>query len=250
MDAHPWKRHLFILNRLTGAEYTPYAPVNWAGVTHNGNKHPPIVGGDGQLYSFIGYEAGGNNGAHGWIAQWKIGSPSVKNIFGDRSAPADEPLTFTGGGNLIYWGEGVNANTWGTLDLTKPAGSNYYSWQELRSMPGAGVKYTALDLTGKFGGNNGVYGYFDGLNNLSPIPYNNKLYVINGNTLFALSTKGGAQQLETVQVSSNQKSGSLSTSRQEIQQRLANEIQKILAAGHLRQDTPIRAYQWILNCRR
>ncbi|MGZ9234431.1 MAG: outer membrane protein assembly factor BamB family protein, partial [Anaerolineales bacterium] len=175
MAAHPWKRHLFILDRNTGKEYTPYAPVNWAGVTHNGNKHPPIVAGDGELYSFIGYDAGGNNGANGWISQWKIRSSNVHRIYDSRSGAADEPVTFTSGGNLIYWGEGVNANAWGTLDLTNPAGSNYYSWQELRSMPGAGVKYTALDLTGKFEGNNGVYGYFDGLNNLSPIPYNNKL---------------------------------------------------------------------------
>ena len=110
----------------------------------------------------------------------------------------------------IYWGEGVNSDIWGLSDLTKPIGSNRYTWQDLRSLPGVGAKYTSLDLTGKFGGNNGVYGYFDGLNNLSPIPYNNKVYIINGNVLFALSTTGGARQLTTIQAPSNQMSGSFS----------------------------------------
>ena len=234
MSANPSKRHLFILDRNTGVEYTPYAPVNWAGVTHNGNKHPPIVSSDGSLYSFIGYNSGGNNGANGWIAQWKVGSSTVQKIYNQRSGAADEPVTFTGAGNLIYWGEGVNADPWGTIDLTKPVGNNVYTWQDLRSLPGVEEKYTSLDLTGKFGGNNGVYGYFDGLNNLSPIPYNNKLYIINGNVLFALSTTGGARQLPTVQAPSVKVNGDLSITPDEIQQRLSSEIQKILSAGHLR----------------
>jgi outer membrane protein assembly factor BamB len=233
-NAHPWKRHLFILNADTGSEYTPYAPVNWAGVTHNGNKYPPIVSGDGQLYSFIGYKSGGNNGANGWVAQWKIGSSTVKKIYNNNSGAADEPTAFTSGGNLIYWGEGVNADIWGTVDITKPIGSNFYSWQELRSLPGAGAKYTSLDLTGKFGGNNGVYGYFDGLTNLSPIPYQEKLFIINGNVLFALSRTGEGQQLPTANVPDTMASGSLATTPNDIKQKLAVEIQKILTAGHLR----------------
>ena len=233
MAANPWKRHLFILDRNTGVEYTPYAPINWAGVTHNGNKHPPIVSGGG-LYSFIGYNNGGNNGANGWIARWQLGSASIQKIYNHLSGAADEPVTFTAAGNLIYWGEGVNADPWGTIDLTKSIGSNVYTWQDLRSLPGAGEKYTSLDLTGKFGGNNGVYGYFDGLNNLSPIPYKNKIYVINGNALFALGTTGNATQLAKVQVPASQVSGTLSLTPEDIQQRLTNEIQKILAAGHLR----------------
>ncbi len=234
MASHPWKRHLFILDARTGIESTPYAPVNWSGVTHNGNKHPPVVSGDGQLYSHIGYNAGGNNGANGWIAQWKIGSSTINKIYTNQSGAADEPVTFTSGGNLIYWGEGVNADAWGTLDLTKPVGSNRYTWQSPTSMPGAGAKYTSLDLTGKFGGYNGVYGYFDGLTNQSPVPYNNKLYVINGNALFALSTTGGGRQLATAAAPSAQASGALTATQQDIQQRLANEIQKMINAGHLR----------------
>lgn len=234
MASHPSRRHLFILNLNNGKEFTPYAPVNWTGVTHNGNKHPPIVGGDGNLYSFIGYKKGGNRGANGWIARWKIGSPTVGKIHNNLSGAADEPVTFTGGGNLIYWGEGVNADAWGTVDLTKPAGSNFYSWQELRSVPGVGVKYTGLDLYGKFGGKNGVYGYFDGLTNMSPIPYKNKLYLINGNVLFALSTTGGGAKRATAQVPTVLASGALSTTRAQIKQRLAVEINRMLLAGHLR----------------
>jgi len=233
-NSHPWKRHLFILNANTGTEYKPYAPVNWAGVTHNGNKYPPIVSGDGQLYSFIGYKSGGNNGANGWIARWKLGSSVVNKIYNNNSGAADEPVAYTSGGNLIYWGEGVNADIWGTIDITKPIGSNFYSWQDLRSLPGVGVKYTSLDLTGKFGGNNGVYGYFDGLTNLSPIPYKNKLFIINGNVLFALSKTGGGLKRGTVKAPSSLNSGALPITTAEIKQRLSSEIQKMLNAGHLR----------------
>ena len=59
-----------------------------------------------QLYSFIGYNAGGNNGANGWIAQWKIGSSSVGKIYNNNSGAADEPVTFTSGGNFNILGGG------------------------------------------------------------------------------------------------------------------------------------------------
>src|SRR6185436_18517728 len=44
----------------------------------------------------------------------------------------------------------------------------------------------------------------------------------------------GGRQLATIPAPSSQTSGSIARSQQEVQQRLADEVQKILTAGHLR----------------
>lgn len=42
----PYKRHFFVFDASSGQELTnPYPPMNWAIVTKNGDKHPPVVGG-------------------------------------------------------------------------------------------------------------------------------------------------------------------------------------------------------------
>lgn len=97
----------------------------------------------------------------------------------------------------------------------------------------ASAKYTSLNLAGKFGGNNGVYLYFDGITNQTPVPYNNKLYLINGNVLFALSAAGGVKQLPTA-TAGNPAGTNLNITASDLQTKLSNEVQKILAAGHLR----------------
>ncbi len=75
----------------------------------------------------------------------------------------------------------------------------------------------------------------DGFLNFSPIPYNGKLYLINGNTLIALSSNGTASSpLSTAQAPSNLTSSSVSTTVSSLQQTLNNEVQKMINAGPLR----------------
>ncbi len=231
----PYKRHFFVLNAATGQEFTnPYPPINWGIVTKNGNKHPPVVGADNQLYTGIAYNYGGNSGANGGMAAWKFGTSQITKLSNFAGA-ADEPYAFSSGGNYIYFFEGVNGDGGyaGTLDITKTSGSNYSGWQDPRSVPNASAKYTSLNLAGKFGGNNGVYLYFDGITNQTPVPYNNKIYLINGNVLFALSTAGGAKQLPTA-TAQNAPAATIDVTVADLQQKLATEVQKILSAGHLR----------------
>ncbi len=224
------QRHFFVFDASTGSEMSnPYPPVNWAGVTRGGNKFPPIVSGDNKVYTFIGFNNAGPNsttGTQGWISGWNFGTTQTTRIYNPSSGAGDEPVAFTSGGNLIYWGEGINADTFGTVDITKPVGSNRYTWDP-RSV-------SSIDLSSLFGGANGVYSYLDGTGNFSPIPYSGRLYIIVGNTLVALSSNGGARNAGTSAVPSSQQTQPISITTSDLQTKLGTEIQKIISAGHLR----------------
>jgi outer membrane protein assembly factor BamB len=106
----PDRRHLYIFNTnqtgTTAIETQPYAPFNWAGASHGGNKYPPIVSAQNILYTHVGYDVGSNlnGGTGGWIAGWKFGTQYIQKIWNDGGA-GDDPPAFTSGGNMIYWGE-------------------------------------------------------------------------------------------------------------------------------------------------
>lgn len=225
-SGNPGMRHLFVFDAATGAERTsPYAPVNWAGVSHGGNKAPPVVGSDGVLYTYIGFNNAGSNsttGTQGWIAGWQFGTSITSRIYNPASGAGDEPVAFTSGGRLIYWGEGVNADAYGSVDITRPVGSNSYRWDP-RSVPG---KYTSNDLGGRFGGSNGVYTYFDGVLSMSPIPYNGRLYLINGNSLIAMSVAGGNRNLGTSAAPGTISDPAIALTDIDLRARLESEILK------------------------
>jgi outer membrane protein assembly factor BamB len=237
----PWWRFVFILDRNTGVEHTPYPPFNSSSSDggSQGYKHPPVVGGDGVLYNAIGYIAGGNGGAAQGIAGWKFGTPYISRVIDEMASgtdgASDEPRTITAGGNLIYYGEGVNHEAFGAIEISKPLGSNAYWKFNPPGYPGVGAKYTSLDLAGKFGGDNGVYSYFDGILNQSPIPYRGMIYFINGNTLFAMNSAGSATApLPLAAAPSSVTPSTISTTKAAVQQILNAEIQKMVNAGPLR----------------
>ncbi len=237
----PYWRFTFILDSSTGTETTWYPPFTSSPMDGDGQgyKYPPVVGADSVLYTFNGYIAGGNGGAVQDVTGWKFGTPYISRVVDEMASgtdgASDEPRTMTSGGNLIYYGEGsFNHEGFGAIEISKPLGSNAY-WRFNPVYSGSDIKYTSLRLEGKFGGNNGAYGYMDGVLNFSPIPYNGKLYLINGNTLIALSSTGTTSSpLPTAQIPSNQNSYSVSTTVSSLQQTLNNEVQKMVNAGHLR----------------
>ncbi|MEZ5316643.1 MAG: PQQ-binding-like beta-propeller repeat protein [Vicinamibacterales bacterium] len=236
----PDRRNLIALRATDGTEVTPYAPVNWAGASHGGQKHPPIVGGDGVLYTEIGYNHGGNGGCTGWIAGWAFGTARVSRIWDDAGA-CDEPPAFTSGGNLVYWGEGVNHQAWGTVDVARPPGRNAWTWQDPRAVPGARTKYffnpnaPDLWLASRFGdATNGVYSYYDGVTNQSPVPYRGRLYLVNANVLYAMSPEGRSRQLPAATAPATRAAAAISLTRDDVRRRLATEVEKIVEAGHLR----------------
>jgi hypothetical protein len=238
----PDRRNFIVLNAQSGTEFTPYAPVNWTSAPQAGNKFPPVVGNDGVLYSTIGYNTGGNGGASGWIAGTKFGTQYISKIWNDSGA-ADEPVAYSSGGNLIYWGAAFNHEAWGTIDLTKPAGSNYYSWNlPVNSSRFCSDPQVDQMLSWRFGpctsqtslNSNGVYIVYDGTNDQTPIPYNGKLYLIVANSLYALSPTGKQQQLALVTSPSNLSPANITLTKANVIQLLISELQKIKSAGHLR----------------
>jgi hypothetical protein len=233
---NPWRRHLFVLAAETGEEFSfdggLYAPANWAGATHGGNKYPPVIGFDNVLYTFRSLRAGGNMGAVGFLSGWKFGTTKVSQISDDLGA-ADEPMSYTAGGRLLYWSEGFNSGLhqapYGSVDISAPAGGNATAYYNI-SPPTA--KYTAINLAGTFG-KNGIYSYFNGLTCLSQIPFNNRLYLITANTLVALSVRGGARQGPLARKPQATLPPPL-LAPEELRLRLSDQVRKMIAAGHLR----------------
>ncbi len=108
-EQKPWRRSYFVLNKITGDEYTTdfdgdgqpeYAPILWFG-THSGNRYPPVVGSDNILYQSNNYMSDPWI-AGGQVTGWELGTPFLSVVSSDWSA-VDEPMAYSAGGNLIYW---------------------------------------------------------------------------------------------------------------------------------------------------
>lgn len=259
-ESKPYRRTVFVLDSSNGQEFTfdsdgdgiaEYAPFNWSGVTHSGTKYPPVVNGlDGVYYQATGYIA------PGWISSggpvgWKFGTQYISNVAGDPSA-SDEPLAYSSGGRIVYSTLCCDREASGS-DVTIPYGQGnrfwgYYGYNLANNVlaPGYQQMYNDGDETayndengwqiysGKNYSRNGAYGKH-GSTQSPPVPYQGKLYMLQGNALIAFSPTGTNPKtplpLATVQVAP---SNSTTPSTAEITQRLEAEIQKMLAAGPLR----------------
>ncbi len=234
----PHKRHLFVLDAATGVEHPVFAPVSWVSVTHGGSKQPPVIGGDGVIYTQIGYRNGDpglapNGGASAWIAGWKFGTSYISHIYDFTRGYADETGVFSAGGNLIYWGEGYNLG-YGAFEINKPYGSNaIWEYSACGGMygclgiPGYDEMYRPCEV---YGTCNGVY---EG-GSSSFTPYKNRLYMLERNALIAFSSSGGANRLPTIGASAPTTPQSSAPPVSQLSQRLEAEVIKILDAGHLR----------------
>lgn len=241
MKANPDDHISYVLDPQTGIEKTDvYAPFNPA--PHDGGaqgyKQPPVVGGNNVLYTLIGTQSGGNGGATNTFFGWKFGTPYVAQVTNNSaiSAASDEPRAITSGGNLLYYGEGFNHEFWGAMETNKATGSNASWIWDSRSAAGASSKFSQLTLEGKFCGSSstcqsGSYSYFDGLQNLAPIPYAGKLYYLMGNVLVAMNSGSGSNlglgMAPAPQVG-NQAPADLAPTVNVLKQKLEAEVQKII----------------------
>jgi len=247
LEEKPWRKTLFVLDQTIGEE-TEIAPFAWTG-THSGNRYPPIIGSDGVLYAQNNYLsdrwiAGGN------ISGWKFGTSIISRPSGGWIA-VDEPQAYSAGGDLIYSAltcdrssGAINiadysstnhsfsyfCNQCGTSELwltTKATNYNELYWGMDRGWGAQGGTGSAV-----FGNQNGIYGNHGDQN--PPIPYKGKVYIHKSNALLAFdNTTGSSNKLpiaytQTVQKSSNP------VSTDETEQKLEDEITKMIQAGHLR----------------
>lgn len=236
---------MFVLNRQSGQEVTydfdgdgrpEYAPFLWFG-THSGNRYPPIVGADGVLYMSNDYQS---SPAIPWghISGWKIDTPFISLPTSGRNA-VDEPQGYAAGGNLIYWNRCCD-RVGAAFDISQPGTEwNYFSYNLVQLLPGYNSRYfnpDPVDYThvfAAFGGPNGVYGFHGDTN--PPIPYQGKVYMHRSNAIIAFASSSSAPSAlplaETVAAASP---GLTQLGPAGLQARLAEEIQKMLSAGHLR----------------
>jgi outer membrane protein assembly factor BamB len=266
-QSRPDRRTVFVLDGATGQEFSfdsnsdgqpEYAPFIWSGVTHSGNKYPPVINGvDGVYYQSTAYYSGG------WVSRggpvgWKFGTQYVSKVHtgnGPGSSighASDEPIAYSSGGSLIYWNLCCDREA-GSFDVTIPSGQpnrDWYYWgYSLASnslAPGYQQMYDAGDPSAYNQGNgwqiysgknqsvNGIYGKH-GSTQSPPIPYQGKLYFLKGNALLAFSPTGTNPNtpLPLAEIVPAQ-SVSSPPSKSALIQKLESEVNKILTAGPLR----------------
>jgi hypothetical protein len=244
-EQKPWRRTVFVLDRHTGQEVTydfdqdgqpEYAPFLWFG-THSGNRYPPVVGGDGVLYMsnnfisdpFIPW---------GHITGWQLDTPFLSLPAPGRNA-VDEPQGYAAGGNLIYWNRCCD-RLGAAFDLSQPGTDwTYFSYDLARLLPGYNQRYFNPDpedythVFAAFGGANGVYGFHADTN--PPIPYQGKVYMHRSNAVIAFADTSVPPQALPLAESIPALPPELTPlGAHALQVRLAQEIQNMLLAGHLR----------------
>jgi hypothetical protein len=237
LETKPWLRSYYLLNAASGREISydfnqngqpEYPPLLGVG-TNSGSRYPAMIMPDGNVYTFNRYsEEKYGQAVAGWIpGTSKILAPRIPGI-----SAHDEPVGYSGGGNLIYWNQCCDRAA-GAYDLTGNS-YRYFDYNLSRLIPRYNTlttgTYEANAIT-VFGGRNGIYGYHGDQN--PPVPYRGKVYMHRGNAVIAFSPTGGAQALpraDTVDVAAIL----TPVDTNGLRLRLAHEIEKIIAAGHLR----------------
>ena len=251
-ENRPYRRRVFMLNRADGREYTldsdgdgrrEYIPFTFAGATRSGSKYPPVVGADGVLYGYTALLANSTNWIPlGAISGWKVGTRFLSRVmdWGVKTVQAaDEPMAFSVGGRLVYWSMCCDREA-GAFDLTVPFGQpnrwwNYWGYNQRFTMfPEYQPMYYGDDGNGwgTYGEARGVYGKHGAQNPW--VPYRGRLYRQMGNAIVAVAPGGTATSAlpmaRTVAVTDAIPAPPLS----ELRARLEEEIEKMLAAGHLK----------------
>ena len=255
----PWRRFFFVLSRRDGKELVldidgrkGYAPIT----LHWKHTHcpPPVVHPSGVVYEkcmYLGRAAKEGSFVFmprsitfGWEVNPSTGSRHVQIV--GRSKAADEPGALSGAGDVIY--EVVccdREGEWYAMDAgpiergRRGAMGILWSYGNglERQCPGYDAMWLYLEnrgmsgLWGFYRGPDGVYHNHGHQNPL--IPFNGMLYTIKSNCVIAFGTGGEpARKLEIIRPG---KPIDPPAPRpvDYLQQRVAEEVQRILDAGHL-----------------
>ncbi len=227
-SANPTRKVHYLLDAATGNEVAT-APFLRQGTTSSGHPFPVAVHPNGAIYAANRY-----TDERGQVVGWQPGSSTI-TISRQGSNAFDEPLAWALGGNVVYWNLCCDREG-GSFPISGGQDWNWFAYNLDTLIPGYDIKYMGhneqlADLNKVYGGWNGVYGVHGHQN--PPIPYKGRVYMHRSNAIIAFSATGGAQALplwETVQVHDQPAGVDVAG----LKQMLETEIQKIIAAGHLR----------------
>lgn len=249
----PWRRMFVVLNISNGQEYSfdsdgdgfrEYIPASYWGTT-SGNRYPPLVGNDNLLYFSSLYQCCSD--AKGRVMGWNINTPGYVsflgpvNAFTGAAAAVAEPQAISAGGSVLYrnlccdrvgdWVSyttpGLSGQAWSyNLDDIAPGYDSMWFLDPHAISRHRGWYQGASDSM------NAAYHNHGDQNPI--VPYDGKLFVHRSNTVFAFSADGNAHSPLPALMANDAPSTSDPISTAEISQRLNDEVQKIVNAGHLR----------------
>ena len=242
LEANPHRRTFFLLDRRTGEEVTfdadgdgirDYAPISFGSAAKSGGKYPPTISPDGRLVVFETLYS------QPWIPRggfvyWTPGEHTVTRMT-RHSFPTDEPAALAWAGDTMHFSQCCDRSG-GSTDLTMTFARNTlrrYDYSLRTVAPGYLFNYYGNDRNGwgVYGGLNGVYGKH-GVQN-PPTPHHGRLYEHKSSTIMVWGSAGDAVQLPALGLEGSP-TPAPPLSRAEVQARLEAEIEKMLAAGHLR----------------
>ena len=240
-NSKPYRKTTIVLNPQTGAEMET-APVLYSWTT-NGSRFPATVGADGRIYqqavhTYHQYIPGAS------LMSWKPGDSNfIRSDDVGYSTPSDEPMYVALGGKLAYFGICCDRYAM-AFDTTNHSLSwSYWGYNLNSKFPGYSLNYQRPNcpddcygynnITTHFGTRNGEYGIHGEGN--PPIPYNGKVYLHRGNTLLAFAPSASSVIKNPMSKIASTNSDPLQIQGVAgLQNKLAEEVQKMLDAGHLR----------------
>ncbi len=242
LEAKPWRQVMVALRLSDGSPYTFDADgdgrpdsipaVMWG--THSGNRYPPVVGSDGLLYFSTILD--NQSIPQGRVMGWMPGLPYLSQVGGQGAI--DEPQAIAVGGNNIYrticcdrvgdWFSTISNRAGIAWTYAFPLSTLIPNYDRMwyGTVPGDSVR-----LFGNYGTRNGIYNAHGDQNPL--IPYQGKLYVHRSNAVIAFGSGPARGELPLLTIN-NVEDSPVPLDAPELRARLENEVQKIIAAGHLR----------------
>ncbi len=256
LEEKPWRRTLFVLDRRTGEEITydfdsdgrpEYAPALWGGTTGSGNRYPPVVGNDQVLYFRNTYMSAGSI-AGGGITGWQVDTPFLslpqsRERGGHGDWPVDEPGAISVGGDYLYHTHCCN-RVISAIDVSKPnpapppvrlsaTRGNPRQWRYRNWTPDGYDNQLKPFLWHPDQDRANLLLYFSHGDQNAPVPYNGMVFLHRSNAIIALWSGAAGQTRPAAEIVA----GGPRVEPRSVDQLkglLALEIQKMVAAGHLR----------------
>lgn len=268
-----FRSQVFFVNRTTGLERkfdldndgkTEAAPILWSGDSP-GHRDPPIVSGrDNRLYFHTVNRSRSLSFNNANISAWRVGTPYL-SLPASYVKSSDEPTGISAAGDKIFYNHccdravgainiAIPNATWPSTSTTREwsyigsGGLNFYSWSEASGtigLPNNPSNYYFKEAVKYFWDPKTLTTeptlpccaavFWNENEKVGPSAYNGKLYVILGNALVAIGQGGAGKDapiLPSAPAVTPPPHSSTITDVQ-LKQKLEQEIQEIIAAGHL-----------------